>query len=88
MKFPKSPDLRAAIKSMAPIEVQRAKQALGIGRDRFDTFDELMEFILADGFYLTPPGKTGSRRGAHDFLTAAPKRIAGHVSAAWFPVHK
>lgn len=38
---------RAAIKSMAPIEVQRAKQALGIGKDRFDSFDALMEFILA-----------------------------------------
>jgi len=38
---------RAAIKSMAPIEVQRARQTLGFGKDRLDTFDALMEFILA-----------------------------------------
>ena len=29
---------RAALKSTAPIEVQRAKQALGFCKDRFDTF--------------------------------------------------
>jgi len=37
----------AAIKSMAPIEVARAKRVLGISKERFDTFDELMDFMLA-----------------------------------------
>jgi hypothetical protein len=30
---------RAAIHSLAPIEVERAKQALGISKEKFDTFD-------------------------------------------------
>ena len=40
---------RAAIKSMAPIEVQRAKKALGFGINRFDTdmFLCLIESITA-----------------------------------------
>lgn len=38
---------KAAIKSLAPIEVGRAKQVLGIDKERFDTFDELMDFMLA-----------------------------------------
>ena len=38
---------KAAIKSLAPIEVRRVKRALGISRERFDTFDELMDFMLA-----------------------------------------
>ncbi len=38
---------RAAIKSLAPIEVERAKRALGIRKERLNTFDELMEFMLA-----------------------------------------
>jgi len=38
---------RAAIKSLAPIEVGRAKRTLGIRKERFDTFDELMDFMLA-----------------------------------------
>ena len=38
---------RAAIKSLAPIEMGRAKRVLGIRKERLDTFDELMEFILA-----------------------------------------
>jgi hypothetical protein len=38
---------KAAIKSLAPIEVERAKRVLGICKDRFDTFDELMDFMLA-----------------------------------------
>jgi hypothetical protein len=38
---------KAAIKSMAPIEVERAKRVLGYSKERFDTFDELMHFMLA-----------------------------------------
>jgi hypothetical protein len=38
---------KAAIKSLAPIEVARAKRVLGIGKDRLDTFDELMGFMRA-----------------------------------------
>jgi len=37
---------KAAIKSLAPIEIERAKQVLGIDKERIDTFDELMDFIL------------------------------------------
>jgi len=38
---------RAAIKSLAPIEVKRAKDILGIEAERFDTFDDIMVFMLA-----------------------------------------
>lgn len=37
---------RAAIKSLAPIEVERTRRVLGIGKERVDTFDGLMEFLL------------------------------------------
>jgi len=37
---------KAAIKSMAPIEVDRMKRLLGIAREKFETFDELMQFML------------------------------------------
>ncbi len=36
---------RAAVKSMSTIEVGRLKKALGVTKDTFDTFDELMAFI-------------------------------------------
>ena len=38
---------KAAIKSLAPIEVERVKRVLGIGKGKFDSFDELMDFMLA-----------------------------------------
>ena len=38
---------RAAIRSLAPIEVARAKKVMGIDRERFETFDKLMEFMLS-----------------------------------------
>lgn len=38
---------RAAIQSLAPIEVERAKRVLGFGKGKFDTFEELMDFMLA-----------------------------------------
>jgi hypothetical protein len=37
----------AAIKSLAPIEVERAKRILGMGREKINDFDRLMEFLLA-----------------------------------------
>ena len=37
---------RAAIKSLAPIEVERAKRVLGIKKKRVDTFEEIMDFML------------------------------------------
>ena len=44
----------AAIKSMAPIEMERMKRVLGIDKERFDTFDELIDFMLS-ALELTMP---------------------------------
>ena len=38
---------RAAIRSLAPIEVARAKKILGVAKERFDAFDDLMAFLQA-----------------------------------------
>lgn len=38
---------RAAIKSLAPIETERAKRVLKIGKATIDNFPELMDFIAA-----------------------------------------
>lgn len=38
---------KAAIKSLAPIEVERAKRIMRIDKERLDTFVELMDFLLA-----------------------------------------
>jgi hypothetical protein len=45
----------AAIKSLAPIEMVRMKRVLGINKERFDTFDEIMDFMLS-ALELTMPG--------------------------------
>jgi hypothetical protein len=45
---------KAAIKSLAPIEMERAKRVLGIDKERFDTFDEFMDFMLS-ALELTMP---------------------------------
>jgi len=45
---------KAAIKSLAPIEMERAKRVLGINKERFDTFDEFMDFMLS-ALELTMP---------------------------------
>jgi hypothetical protein len=37
---------KAAIKSLAPIEVDRMKRLLGATRGKFETFDELVQFML------------------------------------------
>lgn len=38
---------KAAIKSLAPIEMNRMKRLLGITREKFETSDELLQFMLA-----------------------------------------
>ena len=38
---------KAAIRSLAPIEIKRIKKALGIGEEKIGTFDELKDFMLA-----------------------------------------
>ena len=38
---------KAAIKSLAPIEIERAKRVLGIDKESVDNFDELLDFLLA-----------------------------------------
>ena len=37
---------KAAIRSLAPIEIKRVKKALGIGGEKIGTFEELKDFIL------------------------------------------
>jgi len=37
---------KAAIKSLAPIEVDRMKRLLAIGQEKFKTIDELLKFML------------------------------------------
>ena len=61
---------RAAIKSMAPIEMDRMKKLLGIGREKLGTFDELVQFMLA-ALELTLPDSVFRKFG----FTAH----AGHV---------
>jgi hypothetical protein len=38
---------KAAIKSLAPIEIDRMKKILGIVHEKFETFDGLVQFMLA-----------------------------------------
>jgi hypothetical protein len=38
---------KAAIKSLASIEVDRMKRLLGIAQEKFETFDELLKFMLS-----------------------------------------
>jgi hypothetical protein len=38
---------QAAIKSLAPIEIDRMKKILGIVHEKFETFDGLVQFLLA-----------------------------------------
>ena len=37
---------RAAIRSLAPIEIKRVKKVLGKGGERFETFEEFKDFML------------------------------------------
>ena len=38
---------KAAITSIAPIEIDRMKRLLGIAREKLETFDEFMQFMLS-----------------------------------------
>ena len=38
---------KAAIRSLAPIEIDRAKKTLGMGQEKINDFDQLMDFLLA-----------------------------------------
>jgi len=38
---------KAAIKSLAPIELERVKRVLGIDKESIDNIDELMDFMIA-----------------------------------------
>ncbi len=38
---------KAAIKSLAPIEMERARRVLGIDKEGLDNFDDLMDFMIA-----------------------------------------
>jgi len=46
---------RAAIRSLAPIEINRVKNILGVGEGRFEDFESLRDF-LSNAFELTLPG--------------------------------
>jgi hypothetical protein len=37
---------KAAIRSLAPIEIKRVKKAIGIGGEKIGTFEELKDFML------------------------------------------
>jgi len=45
---------KAAIKSLAPIEMKRMKRVMGLDKENFDTFDELTDFLFA-ALELTMP---------------------------------
>ena len=53
---------RAAIRSLAPIEVKRTKDVLGVHKDRFDLFEDLAAF-LQEALELTLPASVF--RNAH-----------------------
>ena len=46
---------KAAIRSLAPIEIERVKKILGIGAQKIDTFEELEDF-MAEALELILPG--------------------------------
>jgi len=60
---------KAAIRSLAPIEIHRMKRTLGVTREHFETFDELAQFMMG-ALELTLPDSvlrnfslTGSSQG-------------------------
>jgi hypothetical protein len=46
---------RAAIRSIAPIEINRVKKILGVGEGEFESFERLRDFLL-NAFELILPG--------------------------------
>jgi len=45
---------QAAMHSLVPIEMERLKKAYGFDKERFETFDELKQFLLATAELLVP----------------------------------
>jgi hypothetical protein len=45
---------KAAIKSLAPIETKRIREALGIRKERVETFEELKDFFLGASKLVIP----------------------------------
>ena len=63
---------KAAIRSLAPIEMKRVKKILGIGGQKIDTFEDFKDFMTA-AFELILPGSVFEkflfRASAKDLLT-------------------
>jgi hypothetical protein len=51
---------KAAIRSLAPIEIKRVKKILGIGREKIGTFEELKDFML-EAFEMILPNSVFER---------------------------
>ncbi|MGB5747928.1 MAG: DUF6125 family protein [Desulfobacterales bacterium] len=51
---------KAAIRSLAPIEIKRIKKALGIDEEKIGTFEELKDFLL-EAFEMTLPDSVFKR---------------------------
>jgi hypothetical protein len=45
---------KAAIKSLAPIEMRRIKEALGIRKERVETFEEFKDFLVGASEFVIP----------------------------------
>ncbi len=62
---------KAAIKSLAPIEIERIKKVLGIGGEKIGTFEELKDFMLEALEMILPNSvfeKFRFRASSKDFL--------------------
>jgi hypothetical protein len=62
---------KAAIKSLAPIEIERIKKVLGIGGEKIGTFEELKDFMLEALEMVLPNSvfeKFRFRASSKDFL--------------------
>jgi len=51
---------KAAIRAMAPMEIARMKQALGIAADKIETFEAFKEFFIQAGRLCIPPFMNGT----------------------------
>jgi hypothetical protein len=51
---------KAAIQSMAPMEIARMKQALGIAGDKIETFEAFRDFFAQAGKLCIPPFMNGT----------------------------
>jgi hypothetical protein len=51
---------KAAIRSLAPMEIARLKKAMGITRDKIETFDEFKDFFTNAARLCIPPFMNGT----------------------------